>query len=253
MLSKLVNEHRDDWDTILCYVMCAYRATPHSSTGLSPNMLMLGREAQLPVDLVYGYEAPDQQQCPIEYVEWLRAAMAESFQRCRRELQDAALRQARHYNRLSGDPVYRVGQWVLLFYPPVANLKLGLKFIGPFKVTRKMSDVTYEIESPVTLKKKVVHVDHLKPYLSEVTQDDLSGLPDLPQHNDLEGYFLQPLNASSADEPLEGPQGHMEEVLPDLDIIPEAMRSPDLGFKPLDRRSRSRVPPERYGHNVGHL
>lgn len=53
MLSKFVGEHRDDWDTHLPYLLCAYRASVNESTGCSPNLLMLGREVTLPVDLMF--------------------------------------------------------------------------------------------------------------------------------------------------------------------------------------------------------
>ena len=54
MLKTLVNEARDDWDHLLPYVTMAYRATPQDSTGCSPNMLMLGRELNLPLDVIVG-------------------------------------------------------------------------------------------------------------------------------------------------------------------------------------------------------
>jgi len=150
MLSKLVNDYKDDWDDILPYVMCAYRATPQQSTGISPNMLMLGREAILPVDLVYGYTIPDKRPCPIDYVEWVRGAMEDSFKRCKDRMAQAAERQAKHYNKLSTDPHYAIGDWVLLYYPPIARQKLSLKFLGPYRIARKLNEVNYEIEAPTT-------------------------------------------------------------------------------------------------------
>ena len=56
----------------------AYRATPNESTGLSPNMLTLGREIVLPVDLMVGLPTDSvETQRYNEYVETLQ----ESFQR----------------------------------------------------------------------------------------------------------------------------------------------------------------------------
>ena len=42
-----VQENTHDWDEMLDTIMMAYRATPHSGTGFSPNRMMLGREARL--------------------------------------------------------------------------------------------------------------------------------------------------------------------------------------------------------------
>lgn len=58
MLSGCVNEHHTDWDVHLPYVMMAYRSAQHETTGMTPNMLMLGRETATPLDLMY--EMPPQ-------------------------------------------------------------------------------------------------------------------------------------------------------------------------------------------------
>ena len=54
MMGRMVSEQQRDWDLCLPYVMAAYRATVHQSTGYSPNYLMLAREVRSPVDLVFG-------------------------------------------------------------------------------------------------------------------------------------------------------------------------------------------------------
>ena len=43
MLTTLVNEARNDWDEHLPYVMMAYRASVHESTGLTPNKIRFKR------------------------------------------------------------------------------------------------------------------------------------------------------------------------------------------------------------------
>ena len=59
MLGKIVNETQRDWDDRLPAVMAAYRASPHTSTGFSPNRLFLGRETRMPLDLVMGVPTED--------------------------------------------------------------------------------------------------------------------------------------------------------------------------------------------------
>ena len=44
MVSMFVNDNHSDWDELLPYLSMAYRATEHETTGMSPNLLMLGRE-----------------------------------------------------------------------------------------------------------------------------------------------------------------------------------------------------------------
>ncbi len=49
-----VRDERNTWDKSLDLVMMAYRATPQTSTGFSPNMFVTGKEINMPVDLIYG-------------------------------------------------------------------------------------------------------------------------------------------------------------------------------------------------------
>ena len=67
MLSAYVSDNYKDWDRQLPYVMMAYRATAHETTGFSPNMLMLGRETSTPLDLVYDMP-PWDKTCSCKYV-----------------------------------------------------------------------------------------------------------------------------------------------------------------------------------------
>ena len=54
MLAKAMNESQRDWDERLPLVLAAHRATPHESTGMTPNKLFLGHEVRMPIDLVMG-------------------------------------------------------------------------------------------------------------------------------------------------------------------------------------------------------
>jgi len=54
MMGRVVDEHQRDWDTVLPYVMAAYRSSRHEVTQYSPNYLLMGRDVRAPVDLVYG-------------------------------------------------------------------------------------------------------------------------------------------------------------------------------------------------------
>jgi len=53
MIGKVVDDKQKDWDAHVAYVMAAYNATVHSSTGVTPNPLMYGRELRFPNELMY--------------------------------------------------------------------------------------------------------------------------------------------------------------------------------------------------------
>ena len=118
MLAMFVNEHRDDWDDHLPYVMMAYRASVQESTGCTPNLLFFAREISLPP--VEGRKPPS---CPIEYVEWVRQASELAFEFARENLQTSAVRQKRLYDRRSDIRNHQVGDWVWRWYPPHAKQK----------------------------------------------------------------------------------------------------------------------------------
>ena len=100
MLKAFINENRDDWDDHLPYLMMAYRSSPHESTGLSPNMMIFGNEATLPVDLMVG--APPRHdlryKCRVEYVEWLRKTIARAHESARKQLGVTAKHQKNYYD-----------------------------------------------------------------------------------------------------------------------------------------------------------
>ncbi|KAH3750695.1 hypothetical protein DPMN_185225 [Dreissena polymorpha] len=55
MVKAYLVDEGDDWDLFLGCLAGAYRATPNQSTGVTPNMLTMGREIKLPADVIYGH------------------------------------------------------------------------------------------------------------------------------------------------------------------------------------------------------
>ncbi|VDI64008.1 Hypothetical predicted protein [Mytilus galloprovincialis] len=72
-ISKYISKNQRDWDEQLPWALMAYNSSEHETTKFSPSMLMLGREIQLPVDLIYGphpqeIEYPDETVSHNDYV-----------------------------------------------------------------------------------------------------------------------------------------------------------------------------------------
>ena len=143
----------------------AYRSTFQESTGCTPNRMMLGREISVPLDLIVG-NPPDSENslCPVEYVEWLRHSLGTAFEFANANLQRSATRQKRYHDRNLKQRQFEPGDFVWRWYPPTANIKLGLGWTGPFKVIRRLSDMTLQIQRLPDSLPITVHVDHLKPY-----------------------------------------------------------------------------------------
>ena len=54
MIKSYLCGEQTDWDLNLGCLAGAYRSTPNESTGLTPNLLMLGREIRLPLEVTLG-------------------------------------------------------------------------------------------------------------------------------------------------------------------------------------------------------
>jgi len=52
MLSKYTSKNQKDWDQYINYVLFAYRSAVHKSTKETPFMLLYGREARIPLDIM---------------------------------------------------------------------------------------------------------------------------------------------------------------------------------------------------------
>ena len=93
MLGRMVEENQRDWDTMLPYVMAAYRSSRHEATQCTPNYLMLGREVRAPVDIVYGCPpTPDAPTNYDDYAEELEELLKRAYSFVRGHLKKAAER-----------------------------------------------------------------------------------------------------------------------------------------------------------------
>jgi transposase InsO family protein len=188
MLSAFVNEQGDDWDQHLPFVMSAYRSSVHASTGTTPNMMVHGRESNLPVDVMFpcasAYTGPSG--CGPEYVDWVRRALASAHDMARQHLGRSAIRQKRGYDvRTRSRAPFKENDLVRYYYLPLRNAnKFALPWLGPYRVVRRVGEVDYKIEllSDVT-KRRVVHVDDLKLYEGQVEAEVYpeSEIPEVPE------------------------------------------------------------------------
>ena len=94
LLSLSVSENERDWDVKLPVLLFAYRTSVHETTGVTPFSMMLGREARLPEDLIYGLPVGG---APVpqggrEYVEHLKKAMQNAY----KSIRDEAWKEMQH-------------------------------------------------------------------------------------------------------------------------------------------------------------
>ena len=144
-------------------LLAVYRATPHPATGYSPNMLMFGREVNIPSNILYPFPRQEEPASIHEYVSELRDRLEETYHTVRENLKLAAQRQKRDYDSRIVENVYNVGD--LVYKKEGAGKKLDPKYIGPFIITKCLSPSVYKLQGKkITL---IVHHDRLKKYTAE--------------------------------------------------------------------------------------
>jgi transposase InsO family protein len=181
MLAKVVDEDQRNWPDHLPSVMAAYRASVHEATGYTPNYLILGREARLPIDLVFGVP-PDREGETWSYDNFVNdraERVADDFRSVRERLGRLAQVRVDKYVIKKNVPPLKVGQKVWYFCPrrrPTRSPKWQNFYTGPFKVVRIIDPHVIVISRSNRSRPITVHRDKLKP----VVENDESALPEHP-------------------------------------------------------------------------
>lgn len=164
-LRAYVSYKQDDWDQHLAAAELAHNTALHASTGFSPFYLNYGRHPLLPLDVAVQPSNTSNNPAAADRVQQLH----QSLQQAKLALQRAQQRQAYYADQHRRELTFRVGDSVFLstehlaLKDPQRSKKLMSKFIGPFRVTRVISPVAYELELPPSLKiHPVFHVSKLK-------------------------------------------------------------------------------------------
>ena len=167
MLATTVHNNPTDWELNLKKVCMAYNTSVHSSTGFSPFYLMFGRQAKLPIDIVYG-SAPTEPELHHQYAKKLKQSLERAYSMARKHVGTAVERAKEAYNRKVHGASFEVGDLVWLNNPVVPRgvaRKLHCPWSGPFKVVKRISPALYRIQDQRTSRSRrrsVVHFDRLK-------------------------------------------------------------------------------------------
>ncbi|VDI51307.1 Hypothetical predicted protein [Mytilus galloprovincialis] len=170
MIKAYLRGQQENWDLNLGCLASAYRSTVHASTGMTPNLLMLGREVRIPAELAYGSTTkyiPQDITSYGEYVDYLKEHMQIAHDVARKHLGSEARRHKEIYD--SKISVYKYEQGDLVWYLNENRIKgvapkLEKTYSGPYIIKRKMSELNFVLQLTRDGTEKLIHHNKLKPY-----------------------------------------------------------------------------------------
>lgn len=159
MLRAYVNYRQDDWDEYLVSAEIAINNSAQSSTKFSPFFMNYGFHPNFPLRQKLKANNPT--------AEDVFQTLSSTLEQAKLNLQRAQQRQSHYANLKRREVEFEVGDRV---YLSTENLrienrapKLASKFIGPFRIIKKINKVAYELELPESMKiHPVFHVSKLK-------------------------------------------------------------------------------------------
>ncbi len=158
--------------------------------------MVYGLEMTLPLDLMLGDTGPEQpeQECPYEYVEWIKDSLRLAHSRARKTLKTSARHQCRGYGEPNRIVQFHHGEWVWRAYPHQGG-KLRCTNRGPWLMLAKTGPVTCKIQHHPQADPEIVHVDKLMPYYPDFREQLHSWIEtDCPmQYRDQEIQTSQPV------------------------------------------------------------
>ena len=170
MLRKTATEDGKDWDRLIPYVLFAYREIPQASTGFSPFELLYGRQVRGPLDILReSWEARQKSdESVVSYVLAVRERLARMTKLVQENLARAQKQQKSWYDRNARSRAFEPGDQVLVLLP-TATSKLFAQWQGPYKVTRRVGKVNYEVDmSDRRKRRRIFHINLLRKWHTPV-------------------------------------------------------------------------------------
>ena len=117
MISSYISDKQDDWNEQIPLHMLAYRSSIHETTGVSPAMIMFGRELTLPVDMTLGRPIREDRLCATEHAYQLEQKLLDIHDFARKHLNISSESMKRRFDVKIHKIPYKVGGAVWYYYP----------------------------------------------------------------------------------------------------------------------------------------
>ncbi|XP_072171900.1 uncharacterized protein [Diadema setosum] len=225
MLKTYCEEHSEDWDRGVAFLLFAVRDSPGESTGYSPFELVYGHEVRGPLKLIKEMflEVEDDagKVNVLDYVSEFKGRLSSACDLAKEHLQASQQKMKNWADQKAEKRSFKPGDKVLVLLPfPGEPLKA--KFSGPYVVSRKLNEVNYIITTPDRRKRqRVCHINMIKMY-HERADEPVVGVTTLvgnregpPEPEDMTPPITEPLTPKLSNslvlENLQSKLGHLTE------------------------------------------
>jgi transposase InsO family protein len=170
MLRACVLDFEGSWDDHLPLIEFAYNNSYHSSIEAAPFEILYGRKCRTPL---CWNEVGERQLAGPEIVQ----ETSDKIVRVRERLKTARDRQKSYADKRRKDIEFQVGDYVMLKVSPWKGVtrfgkkgKLSPRYIGPYKIIKRVGAVAYKLELPSELSgvHSTFHVSNLRKCLAEL-------------------------------------------------------------------------------------
>ena len=171
MLRACVLEFKGSWSKYLPLIEFSYNNSYQATIGAAPYEALYGRKCRSPV---HWYEVGEGLAVAPDFVE----ATTEAVKKIRARMETAQSRQNSYADKRRRPLEFQEGDFVFLKVAPFKGVirfgrrgKLNPRFIGPYKILKRIGKVAYMLDLPADLVKvhNVFHVSMLKKYVADAS------------------------------------------------------------------------------------
>ena len=165
MLIHYVNYYHNDWDSMIPFVLFAYRNSINSSTLETPFYLLHGRDPELPLDVLLKNPSNRASESD-DYKTQMICKLQSAFQLAKNNLTESRARQKRQFDKRAALKKFEIGDKVYVttvVVKPEQSAKFTKKFHGPYRIVDKISNVLYKLDFKDSKAHPLIHVNRLKP------------------------------------------------------------------------------------------
>ena len=200
----LTEKQLNDWDLYLNYVCFALNGLRSRHTGVTPNLLVFGRELITPLDLTLNGEPVVFERKSKKY-----GKAYELYRTVRNIVQKARKHAAldfqyadNTYNKNLKGPYFEENDWCFTLVNCPSH-KFSERWQGPFRVCKKLGDHLYVIEID-NGKEKVINISKMKRYAPNKFSHDKRMNPEAPEFTPADQLTTDQTTLQSQEEPRAG-------------------------------------------------